>query len=60
MMWFRVFLYNKEEDSEVEFLVATSDQKAAIKRAHIRKRPIFGVDSPLWEIANVTVEVKEV
>ena len=60
MMWFRVFLYNKEEDSEAEFLVAASDQKAAIKRAHIRKRQIFGVDSPLWEIANVTVEVKEV
>lgn len=58
--WFRVFLFNESEDSEAEFIVYAADQKAAIKRAHVRKRQIFGDESPLWVITNVRVEIEEV
>ena len=58
--WFRVFLYNESEDLEAEFIVSAVDQQAAIKRARVRKQQIFGEESSLWEIVNVTVEIKEV
>lgn len=60
MSWFRVFLYNELEDLEAEFIVSAADQQAAIKRARVRKQQIFGEEAPMWEIVNVTVEIKEV
>lgn len=58
--WFRVFLFNESEDSEAEFILYAADQQAAIKRAQVRKRQIFGDESSLWVITNVRVEVEEV